>query len=1638
MPQPSSSMSKTLTSLCAGALWLACSAAQAVTCQNNLPPSNPDSIYTVPGDGTVTDARTGLVWKQCLEGQSGADCGTGSATNMTWAGALAHAESHSFAGQSDWRLPSVKELRSLVEDCRTLPSINDHVFKNAPSSYVWSGSPTVGSLNSARLVNFGNGGAEGSYRNNGYYLVRLVRGGQSFAPLPTTITASVPVVAPAPSGQANTFVFTVTLSRALAAGEYVALNFDDQNGGWYGEAQPGGQVRMACTGTTCTLERELDQPGLRAVRAGVFGGSGQAVGAYSASTTCTLAQCIAATAQPAEVGNPALSGSGSQLVRGVDVATGNYHLSVADLAVPGKGPDFVLMRAYNARTGKWTFNLDLRAAFAPDSQRRIEIGPREDGRTQTFFKDMDDQWYALNPGNFDQLAQAADGSLTLYTQGNLYYRFAAPDGLQAGRLQAIHDRDGNTLAFSHTANRVTGATDASGRPYTIARDGVGRIAQVADFAGRSVQYTWGSADMMADATNPNGQRTRYTYDANSKLATITDPRGNVQASMAYHASGVNAGRVSSVTDGAGTTWSYTYTTVADAQGQHGTGVNRPATNGVNNNVLFVIDDLRSRVLERVDAVSAGDFRRRYQFATAANAQRIAEMALVTRREQPSFATNGAHSATTFANDGTGNPLTVTAGGNGVASMTTESAWATVSGQANLTPLRSLRQPGVGTATQFDGFTAAGKPQTITNPLGDTSYRSYGAGGLLQSTKDARNATTSLQYDAQGRPTRVTNALSHATVTGYDALGRVTSQTDALGHATTLTYDANGNVLTVTDPQGGVTRHTYDASDNLASTTDPRGHTTTYGYDAANRKITETYTAGGQQRTRSFAYDAMGRLHRVTNEKGHSSETRFDARGNALQEVNPLSETITYTYDANGNVQSVTDAEGRKMEYVYDALGRKTMASDTLGNYEAYTYNAQGLLASKRDARGQTTRYSYDALGRMTQVQDADGATTLAAYDANGNLTSTTDRKGQTTRYDYDALNRMTRLTDATGRVWTFAYDANGNLTSRTTPTGATTHFTYDKLGRVLTASYPGGPAVAYTYDANGNRLTMADANGTSRYAYDERNRLTGMTDAFGNTVGWAYDAAGLLARLAYPGGASVAYAYDAAGRMASLTDWLGHTTTYTRDRSGAIKDIRYGNGTTVAMGYDNAGRLTGLVNSNAAGAVISSHSLTLDGVGNPTRATLDLPLLPTQLGQAAEMLYDASNRLTSVGGKAITHDTDGRLTGDASGTDPIEYAYNAQDQITRVSKAGAVADAYTYDGDGRRVARTRSGQTTRYVLDPTGGDLYRLLTETNASNAPQYHYVYGDSGLVAQIGGTSHRYYHFDQTGNTLALTNASGTVTDTYAYEPFGNTTAQGSSHNPFRFVGQHGVMDDGNGLHHMRARYYRPDLRRFVSLDALYGQVDDPMTLNRYQYVGGNPMVGVDPSGYKTMAENIDAHAANIETLRAAARNTRSAEKKSELLKRADRLQKLHYKLKFQFEDRLYEAYYVPGSFHPEAEEYSYSDSLLLALDASDLLCDLRQSYRPTIYQTFDEKLCKRYSAERFFVERTDWYLSGSMSQYHWREYRNAMNHAEQGRKSCVAALKKRGHSEKVVYKKCHNLFLNDFNNAYEGTPAGFSVRG
>lgn len=127
------------------------------------------------GDGTLTHKYTGLMWKKCVEGLNGVDCATGTASMYSWQEALQLADGHSFAGYSDWRMPNIKELTSIVERSCYDPAINLTVFSNDPDSHVWSGSPAAFG-DSAWFVRFYDGNVSSSSRGRNYR-VRLVRGG---------------------------------------------------------------------------------------------------------------------------------------------------------------------------------------------------------------------------------------------------------------------------------------------------------------------------------------------------------------------------------------------------------------------------------------------------------------------------------------------------------------------------------------------------------------------------------------------------------------------------------------------------------------------------------------------------------------------------------------------------------------------------------------------------------------------------------------------------------------------------------------------------------------------------------------------------------------------------------------------------------------------------------------------------------------------------------------------------------------------------------------------------------------------------------------------------------------------------------------------------------------------------------------------------------------------------------------------------------------------------------------------------------------------------------------------------------------------------------------------------------------------
>lgn len=138
------------------------------------------SYFFDNGDGTVTDTRTGLNWMRCALGQTWSPEGNtckGTAAAYTWDEATAL--THSFAGQSDWRLPNIRELTSIVDYNRCGPAIDLDAFPGTPNSYFWSGSAQ--DIYFASSVDFGSGNSSSNGRSYDTNHVRLVRDGQSFA-----------------------------------------------------------------------------------------------------------------------------------------------------------------------------------------------------------------------------------------------------------------------------------------------------------------------------------------------------------------------------------------------------------------------------------------------------------------------------------------------------------------------------------------------------------------------------------------------------------------------------------------------------------------------------------------------------------------------------------------------------------------------------------------------------------------------------------------------------------------------------------------------------------------------------------------------------------------------------------------------------------------------------------------------------------------------------------------------------------------------------------------------------------------------------------------------------------------------------------------------------------------------------------------------------------------------------------------------------------------------------------------------------------------------------------------------------------------------------------------------------------------
>ncbi|MBQ4900401.1 ParB N-terminal domain-containing protein [Paenibacillus sp. Marseille-P2973] len=220
--------------------------------------------------------------------------------------------------------------------------------------------------------------------------------------------------------------------------------------------------------------------------------------------------------------------------------------------------------------------------------------------------------------------------------------------------------------------------------------------------------------------------------------------------------------------------------------------------------------------------------------------------------------------------------------------------------------------------------------------------------------------------------------------------------------------------------------------------------------------------------------------------------------------------------------------------------------------------------------------------------------------------------------------------------------------------------------------------------------------------------------------------------------------------------------------------------------------------------------------------------------------YAPDNRLLALEDYPVEMDADGNLLYKSNGESMASYEYDARNRLVRSGKA-----RYTYNMLGTRTSMSWRGKTTQYVVDDLG-ELSRVLMELDEAGTPTAFYVYGLGLIGREDANGNYVCYHSDIRGSTTLLTDEQGSVTDRYTYGIYGELEQhEGSTHQPFQYNGRDGVMTDPNGLYYMRARYYDPQLKRFLNRDVILGDLTDGQTLNRFAYVNGDPVGYVDPLG-------------------------------------------------------------------------------------------------------------------------------------------------------------------------------------------------
>ncbi|WP_432728915.1 RHS repeat-associated core domain-containing protein [Variovorax sp. W6] len=797
------------------------------------------------------------------------------------------------------------------------------------------------------------------------------------------------------------------------------------------------------------------------------------------------------------------------------------------------------------------------------------------------------------------------------------------------------------------------------------------------------------------------------------------------------------------------------------------------------------------------------------------------------------------------------------------------------------------------------YNRIGQLVKYADPRGNTTTYEIDAKGNLTKVTNALGHVRTLVYDSNNNLATSTDGRGKAIQMAYDAMNQRVQTINAVGGKAQVNYDKLGQQVGQTDEDGRIRTSGYDNFQRIASESDALANVTQYGYRIADGS--GAGEVGSLVAPTDIQYPTFRKLIKYDGRERPTTETVLNAGASGTQ--TSISANV---YDAKGQLLAEQDAYGKSRSSKYDPLGQKVEVVDALGGKSQTVYDSRGNLIQVTDVKGNVTRLDYDRSSRLISETLPLGQVTRYSYDPAGNLAELEDPTGAKKQFTYDAANRITGIKQVKAgtlaRSITAAWDAENHMTAwsdtnATKPIGQQTTsatLVYDDVGRKTeeTVTYPnpaGGTyqlSYGYQYSSAGKKTSLKWADGTTLgYSYSQHGELESVTVPGEGTLSVNRFRWLVPTKITLPGGGTQDKSWDGLLNLESLKSrtpgqqtTLTLTNTYSKlqeiksanrsDSAGGLSKIQ-----NSSYGYDDELRLI-QVKTDAGGLLTETETLELDGVANRTRHS--------RTGGSV-WSYDANNRLLSRpgpdGGSTITYqwDANGNQVGKTEGTRTTNFVYDGDNRLIEVKEQnGNLIARYDYDPLNRRTWKEQYRDRAGNVLEQASRTYYLyseegLIAEATqaislnadktsaASEQPAIVTQYGprpNSAFTTGIlfiktkntnGENTFAYYQHNHLQVPLQATDKSGNVVWTASYDAFGqavvNTLAP-TQNKPtitsnLRLPGQ--FEDSETGLHYNWNRYYEPQTGRYSSADpiGLNGGI------NRHAYVGGKPVVDVDPTG-------------------------------------------------------------------------------------------------------------------------------------------------------------------------------------------------